>query len=106
MNKKDEIQNKMIDKVFQTWKDYLKYEKSDIPDKVIIKEIKDNFKLGLNGVENELDKLRDEFDKINKDHPYYEDLDILWDLLNHYKDYLTGTMTKSFIDEEIKYYSI
>lgn len=90
--KRLETHNKMVEKLFKSdfyiWKNYLKGKNDTISDKELLEDIKNNFKNGLFGIEDEIDKLLIEFDEGDKDNPYYEDLDTLWDCFNWYKDYL------------------
>lgn len=99
LNKENEVLDRLFYNDYYIWKNYLKHSEKNFEDDSLIRDIRENINTGLEGVESELDCLRDEFHKGNSDNPYYEDLDDLWDCFNWYKDYLNNDMTlESFSD--------
>ena len=87
-----ETHNKAVKKLFignfNIWKNYLKFNNDTLTDKELLEEIKTNFKNGIIGIDDEIDKLIIEFDSGKKENPYYDELNNLWDCFNWYKDYL------------------
>ena len=103
-----EERNKLIDKLmvndFNIWKTFLIEDNNFVSDKLLLNEIKSNFRKGLIGVENELDNIRVAYDKKDDLNLHFDDIDNLWDCFNWYKDYLEGSMKQESLKDLLYHY--
>ena len=66
----------------------------------ICDNVNKNIKSGIKGIDKELSYLQIEFENYKEDYPQYENLDTIWQLLNHYKTHLEKcTKQETLIDE-------
>lgn len=110
----DEIANCIYKRTLKNWIIYLENinEKDNIDYRAKI--MQENFTQNLDGIEKELDILRNKFEVIDRSHKDYNLLDENWELTNWYKDYLQGLTSKEEMkslleDEELlnkEYYTV